>query len=64
MKNTPKSRTKRTAKLNEKRGRAPEIPMRTVGVDLGSERSAYCELNAAGEVVAEDWVLPGLATPT
>ena len=57
MKNTPKSRTRRTTKLNAKRGPAPGIPMRTIGVDLGSERSAYCELNEAGEVVAEDWVL-------
>ncbi len=62
MKNTSKSRTKRTTKLNAKRGPAPEIPRRTIGVDLGSERSAYCELNAAGEVIAEDWVLTTRAT--
>lgn len=62
MKNTPKRSSKKATKPSAKRGPAREIPPRTIGLDLGGERSAYCELNQAGEVVAEDWVLTTRAT--
>jgi len=29
------------------------VPVRTVGIDLGDQRSSYCVLNAAGETVEE-----------
>ena len=41
---------------------APSVPERTIGIDLGFERSAYCEVNEAGEVVADGWVLTTRAT--
>jgi transposase len=41
---------------------APSVPARTIGIDLGFERSAYCEVNEAGEVVADGWVLTTRAT--
>jgi transposase len=57
MKNTPNSVKMQPRKVNPKRQPAPGVPVRTIGIDLGFERSAFCELNQAGEVVAEDWVL-------
>ena len=57
MKNIAKSMTKQRKKASLKRGPAPGIPLRTIGIDLGLERSAYCELNEAGEVIAEGFTL-------
>ena len=62
MKNTPKSLRKQNQKGRTARGPAPGIPRRTIGIDLGFERSAYCILNQAGEVVEEEWMLTTRAT--
>ena len=62
MKNTPKSLRKQNKKGRTGRGPAPGIPRRTIGVDLGFERSAYCILNQAGEVIEEAWMLTTRAT--
>ena len=62
MKNTAKNLTKQMRKSSRARGPAAGIPMQTIGIDLGCERSAYCVLNQAGEVVEEDWMLTTRAT--
>lgn len=62
MKNTLKNGTKYPRRADPKSGPARGIPARTIGIDLGFERSAYCELNQAGEVTKEDWILTTRAT--
>ena len=57
MKNTLKRSRKQNKKERTARGPVPGIPRRTIGVDLGFERSAYCVLNQAREVVEEEWML-------
>ena len=62
MKNTLKSGPRQPRKVSSQREPSRGIPERTIGLDLGFERSAYCELNQAGEVMKEDWVVTTRAT--
>lgn len=49
-------------KEQRRRGAAPGIPRETVGIDLGTERSAYCVLDEAGAIREEGWMLTTRAT--
>ena len=53
MKNTLKNGTKQPRKVSPQRAPSRGTPARTIGLDLGFERSAYCELNRLGRTDAE-----------